>query len=363
MSSVNIANLVFVSDASGISAGGHGETRNLIRLVGCSNVNIQNCIIKPFQYNDFVKSHAGKSIVVSGCSGQSGHDFVEFLGGSVNCRVTDCNIKISVNTGVRNDGTTNCRVDHNTVTGVSGTGWCMNEVENSVSGLEIDHNIFYDYQGSSGSAVVQPVHSSGDVHTHDNVMWNVGPISMGATMNNTINPDNHNIAYWISQGFGAGSAADMSVNYNDSGNNDSSNNDNDSNNGSVISTDNNSVDDNSTHGSCSYRDSEGYELGDPNYIPDNTIADLSSPIEKVFAQFGILGSAPIVESNSDMNLSAALLSSSLNDVTVIQSLSNGTPEQISYANQLLAESDYKEQVARDLFNMSIKNEEIAKGRA
>ena len=85
MSSVNIANLVFVSDASGISAGGHGETRNLIRLVGCSNVNIQNCIIKPFQYNDFVKSHAGKSIVVSGCSGQSGHDFVEFLGGSVNC--------------------------------------------------------------------------------------------------------------------------------------------------------------------------------------------------------------------------------------------------------------------------------------
>ena len=343
VSNIDISNMVFVSDAPNTKVGGHGESRNLIRLIDCSNITIKACQIKPFVYNDFVKSHNGKNIIVSGCSGQAGHDFVEFLGGSSNCEVTNCNIKIATNCGIRNDGTTDCRVDHNTITGYGGSGWCINEVEHTVTGLEIDHNIFHDYAGSKGSNVVQSVNFSGDVSTHDNVIWNCGSIEIGSTSNNTVNPENQDISYWLSQGYGA-----TSINYF---------------NNAVCGNVSNENDTNVSGHSCSDRDTAGFEIGDPNDINSNTTVNTNDSVQMVFTQLGILGALPMNASRADLNLSSAMLSSSMDEVSAIQGLCNGTEEQVSYAHQLMNESDYKEQVARDLFNFSIKNEEIAKGRA
>ena len=75
-------------------------------------------------------------------------------------------------------------------------------MENTVQ-VEIDHNIFHDYQGSSGSAAVQPVHASGSVSVHDNVLWNVGGISMGSGSGNVINPSNRNVEDLVAQGYGS----------------------------------------------------------------------------------------------------------------------------------------------------------------
>jgi hypothetical protein len=78
-------------------------------------------------------------------------------------------------------------------------------MENSLSGIDIHHNIFHDYRGSSGSAVVQPVHASGSVSVHENVLWNVGDVKMGKTSNNIINPSDKNVGNWVAKGYGYGS--------------------------------------------------------------------------------------------------------------------------------------------------------------
>ena len=223
VSSLEISNLQFQSSASGIGDGGHGETRNNILLKGCSNIKIHDCFVRPYQYNDFVKCHNGNNVIIYNCDGMCGHDFVEFLSGSRNCRVSNCNIKIAVNCAIRNDGTSNCQIDHCTITGVSGTGWCMCEVESGISNLVIDHNIFYDYHGSSGNAVVQNVHASGTVSTHDNIIWNCGGINMGSTASNTINPPIRDINYWVAHCYGAG---DYVIINSGNSNNDDNNNDN-----------------------------------------------------------------------------------------------------------------------------------------
>jgi PKD repeat protein len=110
-----------------------------------------------------------------------------------------------VNTGIRVDNGKNIELDHNTMYGNHGSGWCCFEMESSLSNINIHHNILHDYHGSSGSAAVQPVHASGNVNVYNNVLWNVGPISMGSGSGNIINPSDQNVANWVAKGYGYGS--------------------------------------------------------------------------------------------------------------------------------------------------------------
>jgi Pectate lyase superfamily protein len=204
VSNVEIYNLQFQSTASGPSDGGHGEYRNCIQLSSASDSVVHDILFTPHLYNDCVRIGKSTNIDIYNCRIRAGHDGVEFLSGSSNCRAYKNDIDISVNTGIRVDNGKGMRLDHNTFYGLHGSGWCCTEMEDAVQ-VEIDHNIFHDYHGSSGSAAVQPVHASGSVSVHDNVLWNVGAISMGSGSGNAINPSNHNVANWVAQGYGCGS--------------------------------------------------------------------------------------------------------------------------------------------------------------
>jgi len=209
LSNIEISNLAFASSASGTSDGGRGETRNCILLKSCSDVKIHDNKVIKYVYNDFVKCHSGTNIQVYDNSGQCGHDFIEFLRGTKNSRAYGNDIVVQTNTGIRCDGATNIELDHNTLTGAGGTGWCLFEMENSLSGINIHHNIMHDYRGSSGSYAVVPVHASGYVSVHDNVLWNVGSIAFGTSKDNIINPADKNIASWVAKGYGAGSSGSV----------------------------------------------------------------------------------------------------------------------------------------------------------
>jgi hypothetical protein len=202
VSNVEVRNLQFQSTASGPGDGGRGNYRNCIQLSSASNSAVHDILFTPHLYNDCVRIVKSANIDIYNCRIRAGHDGVEFLSGSSNCRAYNNNIDISVNTGIRVDNGKSIRLDHNTFYGQHGSGWCCTEMEDTVQ-VEIDHNIFHDYHGSSGSAAVQPVHASGSVSVHDNVLWNVGGISMGSGSGNTINPSNNNIANWVAQGYGS----------------------------------------------------------------------------------------------------------------------------------------------------------------
>lgn len=210
LNDIEISNLTFTSTASGTNDGGRGETRNCILLKGCSNVKIHDNKVIRYVYNDFVKCHSGNNVQVYNNSGQSGHDFVEFLTGTKNSRAYGNNIIVQTNTGIRCDGASSIELDHNTLTGAGGTGWCLFEMESALSNINIHHNICHDYRGSSGSYVVAPVHASGSVSVHDNIIWNCGSIAYGTIMNNTINPSDRSVSSWVAKGYGAGSSGGVS---------------------------------------------------------------------------------------------------------------------------------------------------------
>lgn len=210
LTDVEISNLTFTSSASGTNDGGKGETRNCILLKGCSNVKIHDNKVIKYVYNDFVKCHTGNNVQVYNNSGQCGHDFVEFLSSTKNSRAYGNNIVVQTNTGIRCDGASNVELDHNTLTGAGGTGWCLFEMESALSNINIHHNICHDYRGSSGSYVVAPVHATGSVSVHENIIWACGSIGYGTTANNTINPTDHNIANWVAKGYGAGASGTVS---------------------------------------------------------------------------------------------------------------------------------------------------------
>src|SRR5659263_221908 len=199
LNDIEISNIAFTSSASSTKDGGLGETRNCILLRGCTNVKIHDNEVIKYVYNDFVKCHAGDNIQVYDNSGQCGHDFVEFLSETKNSRAYGNNIVVQTNTGIRCDGASNIELDHNTLTGAGGTGWCLFEMESALSNINIHHNICHDYRGSSGSYVVAPVHVSGSVSVHDNIIWNCGSIAYGTITNNTINPTDRNIANWVAK--------------------------------------------------------------------------------------------------------------------------------------------------------------------
>jgi len=210
LTDIEISNLAFRSTASGTNDGGRGETRNCILLRGCTNVKIHDNKVIKYVYNDFVKCHLGNNIQIYNNAGQCGHDFVEFLSGTKNSRAYGNNIVVQTNTGIRCDGASNIELDHNTLTGAGGTGWCLMEMESVLSNINIHHNIMHDYHGSSNSYAVAPVHASGTVSVNNNILWNVGSIAYGAIMNNTINPSDRSVSSWVAKGYGAGSSGGVS---------------------------------------------------------------------------------------------------------------------------------------------------------
>lgn len=200
VSNVEIRNLQFQSTAKGPQDGGHGA-RQCINLNSANNSVVHDILFTPYLYSDGVRIEKSTNITVYNCRIRAGHDGISFLLDSSNCRAYNNDIDIRVNTGIRVRDAKGIRLDHNNFYGLHRKGWCCTEMEENVQ-IEIDHNIFHDYIGSSGNAAVQPRHANGSVSVHDNVLWNVGKISMGSGSGNIINPSNKNVKDWVLKGYG-----------------------------------------------------------------------------------------------------------------------------------------------------------------
>ncbi|MGA9111777.1 MAG: glycosyl hydrolase family 28-related protein [Smithella sp.] len=200
VSNVEICNLQFQSTARGPQDGGRGA-RFCINLNSANNSVVHDVLFTPYLYSDGVRIETGTNITVYNCRIRAGHDGISFLLGSSNCRAYNNDIDIRVNTGIRIRDAKGIRLDHNTFYGLHRKGWCCTEMEENVQ-IEIDHNIFHDYIGSSGNAAVQPRHASGSVSVHDNVLWNVGKISMGSGSGNIMDPSDKNVKDWVFKGYG-----------------------------------------------------------------------------------------------------------------------------------------------------------------
>jgi polygalacturonase len=206
VSYVEINGLQFKSTASGPRDGGHGDYRNCIILRSSSNCNIHDILFSPYLYGDGVRISSSSYINVYNCRIWAGHDGVSFLSSSHHCRMYNCSITVQTNSGCRNDDSSNCEVDHNTITGDLGSGWCCLQVQDECVNLNIHHNILHDFHGSSKSAGIGSVNASGSINIHDNVMWNVSPYSeIPLGTGNILGPSDRNVANWVARGYGYGS--------------------------------------------------------------------------------------------------------------------------------------------------------------
>ena len=203
VSNAEISNLQFKSSATRTSDGGHGNYRNCIKLSSVTNCTVHDCLFQNYLYGDGVRVAKSSGVQIYNCSIRSGHDGIEFLSGSSDCRAYNNEIDIRVNTGIRADNSENIEIDNNTFYGLHNSGWCCTEMEGNLSGIKIHNNIFHDYQGSSGNAAVQPVHASGTVLVYNNVLWNVGGIKYGTISNNIIDPSNTTVTNWVAKGYGS----------------------------------------------------------------------------------------------------------------------------------------------------------------
>jgi len=338
ISNCEISYIQFKSNAAA-SDGGRTEYKNCIKFSSCSNCSIHDILFSPYLYNDGVRAGKSSGIQVYNCRVRSGHDGIEFLSGSSNCRAYNNDIDIRINTGIRFDNSKG-RIDHNTFYGLHGSGWCCTEMENSVN-VEIDHNIFHDYKGSSGSAAVQPVHASGTVSVHDNILWNVGSISMGTTSNNKIDPSDQNVENWVHKGYGYGSlgiTADSTE---------------------TTSTETNSKDINSTEITVTDTNSTetiSKEVIDLEIYDNKTGPDDSTSAEyKQWDTLNNLNEYKLFESQSDLALATLMLNSSEADVQLAKRLTNGSTDEKAYAEKLLVESKTKKHYSQVMFNLSINN--------
>lgn len=203
LSNIEISGFNFASAAKGTSDGGHGDTRNCIVLRSCTNIKVHDCTVSKYVYNDFVRCAKCTNVEIYNCTGQSGHDFISLLSGTNNTKIYNCDISVQTNTGIRVDNSSNTEIRNNNFTGQAGTGWCLVELENTVTNCDIHHNIFHDYRGSSGNNVTQPVHAiAKNVTVRNNVMWNVGSIAMGTSSGNIVNPTDKVLANWQAKGYG-----------------------------------------------------------------------------------------------------------------------------------------------------------------
>lgn len=217
ISNFEICGLKFISTATGVGDGGHGETRNCILLRKCSDVQIHNLNFQRYLYNDGIKCHGGNNVIVSNCLSSSvGHDFVEFLGGTKNSKVSNCKIDVQTNTGIRLDNASNCLIEYCTIYDDTHSGWCAIEIEDSQTNNVIDHCIIRNMHGSTGNAAIQYVHASGSLKVQNCVMWDCpggwtkggSPKMVTKMTNNKLGAAPQDESYWVKQGYGYGAKSE-----------------------------------------------------------------------------------------------------------------------------------------------------------
>jgi Pectate lyase superfamily protein len=104
VSNVDVSNLQFKSSASKISDGGHGDYRNCIQFRSSSNCKVHDILFTKYLYSDGVRIIKSSGMQVYNCRMHSvGHDGIQFLSDSANCRAYNNEIDIMVNTGIRVD--------------------------------------------------------------------------------------------------------------------------------------------------------------------------------------------------------------------------------------------------------------------
>ena len=211
VSNVEVSDLQFQSSATGPSDGGHGDYRNCIKFTSVTNSKVHDILLTRYLYGDGVRIGKSSGIEVYNCRMQSsGHDGVSFLSGTKDSRMYNCYVEVQTNTGVRVDNCANIEVDHNTFTGSAGSGWCCVELENTLTNVNVHHNIMHDYKGSSSSAGIGNWNAQGSISVHDNVMWNVSPYIEVGSGSNTLGPSDHSVENWVAKGYGYGSIGSAS---------------------------------------------------------------------------------------------------------------------------------------------------------
>jgi len=211
VSNVEVSDLQFKSTATGPSDGGHGDYRNCIKLTSSTNSKVHDILFTRYLYGDGVRISKSSGINVYNCRiTSSGHDGVSFLSGTKDSRMYNCYVEVQTNTGVRVDNCANIEVDHNTFTGSAGSGWCCVELENTLTNVNVHHNIMHDYKGSSSSAGIGNWNAKGSISVHDNVMWNVSPYVEVGSGTNILGPSDHSVENWVAKGYGYGSLGSVS---------------------------------------------------------------------------------------------------------------------------------------------------------
>ena len=208
VSNIEICNLQFRSTASKFSDGGVGEYRDCIMLIDVNKCTVHDILFTRYLYNDGVQILRSSNVTVYNCRFYSAaHDGVSIVSDSENCRVSNCDLQVQTNTGVRVDSGIDCEVDHNTFTsGTVGSGWCCIQLQSTLTNVNVHHNIIHDFRGSDNSAGIGSVRARGSINIHDNVMWNVSPYTqVSSQTNNTLGPDDKNVSNWVAKGYGYGS--------------------------------------------------------------------------------------------------------------------------------------------------------------
>ena len=211
VSNVEVCNLQFKSSATGPGDGGHGDYRNCIKFTSVTNSKVHDILFTRYLYGDGVRIGGSSGIEVYNCRLQSsGHDGVSFLSDTRDSRMYNCYVEVQTNTGVRVDNCANIEVDHNTFSGSAGSGWCCVELENTLTNVNVHHNIMHDYKGSSSSAGIGNWNAKGSISVHDNVMWNVSPYIEVGSGSNILGPSDHSVENWVAKGYGYGSLGSVS---------------------------------------------------------------------------------------------------------------------------------------------------------
>ncbi|WP_048170518.1 disaggregatase related repeat-containing protein [Methanosarcina sp. 2.H.A.1B.4] len=211
VSNVEVSNLQFQSTATGPGDGGHGDYRNCIKFTSVTNSKVHDILFNRYLYGDGVRIGKSSGIEVYNCRIQSsGHDGVSFLSGTKDSRMYNCYVEVQTNTGVRVDNCANIEVDHNTFTGSAGSGWCCVELENTLTNVDVHHNIMHDYKGSSSSAGIGNWNAKGSISVRDNVMWNVSPYVEVGSGTNILGPSDRSVENWVAKGYGYGSIGNAS---------------------------------------------------------------------------------------------------------------------------------------------------------
>ncbi len=209
VSNVTICYLRFTSTANDKNDGGHGDGRNCIEFRRASGCTVHHVTFTRWLWNDAVRIRGSSNMTVHNCQIDAAHDGISFFktkGG----RAYNNNISVQINNGIRTDGAENIEIDHNTFTSTPALGgWCCVQIQNAPKNINIHHNIFHDTAGKIG---VAPYSFSGsNISVHDNIFWNCSePIKVGSSSNNTINPSNKTVSYWVSRGYGSGATGSSS---------------------------------------------------------------------------------------------------------------------------------------------------------